>query len=207
LADHVAHALQQWPDEDRFKLASAMQIAVTADSEPPHDVAWVKTDAISRDSQEGKRRARATKAIEMFDGLLQIPSLRAEASVRKGYLQLTLNDPQDALLSFASGEETDDTFVVYLARFLAGRAFDRMGQRENANEKYRAAVRAIPDAQSANEALSANMFLLGQPDEAYALARAALSGRGAAEDPWHEFGYGDRRLIPPLMTQLREAIR
>jgi len=65
----------------------------------------------------------------------------------------------------------------------------------------------MPDAQSANEALSANMFLLGQPDEAYAFARAALSGRAGAEDPWHEFGYGDRRFIPPLMTQLREAIR
>jgi len=199
--------MQEWPDEERFKLAAAMQIAVSADSEPPHDVPWVKTDAISRDSQEGKRRARAAKAIEMFDDVLRIPSLRAEASLRKGYLQLTLNELQDALLSFAPGEETDDTFVLYLARFLAGRTYDRMGQHEKANEKYLMALGAMPDAQSANEALSANLFLLGQPDEAYARARAALSSRTAAEDPWHEFGYGDRRLIPSLMTQLREAIR
>jgi hypothetical protein len=207
LADHVAHVAQYWPDEPRVRLAEGMLLAVSADTEPPRDRAWVPTDALSRDSSESLRRARAARAIEVFSALLNVPAVRAEASVRMGYLQLTLNDPEAALRSFAAAYDSDDVFVAYLARFLAGRALERLDRRDDAQVMYRIALTLVPHAQSASNALSANLFLAGKVDEAYAVAQDGLSEHAGPSDPWHEFGYGDRRFVPRLMSQLWEATK
>jgi len=207
LTDHVSHVAQYWPDEPRVRLAEGMLLAVSADTEPPRDRAWVPTDALSKDSQEGLRRARAARAIEVFSALLTVPAVRSEASVRMGYLQLTLNDPQAALRSFAAAYDSDDAFIAYLARFLSGRALERLDKRDDAQGMYRAALRLVPHAQSASDALSANLFLAGKVEEAYAVAEDGLSEHGGPADPWHEFGYGDRRFVPRLMSQLWEATK
>ena len=122
-------------------------------------------------------RPQVVNLIEMFAELLNVPFVQAEASVRMGYMQLTLNEPAMALQSFQRGASSEDRFVRYLAHFLAGRALDRLGRRDEANAMYRSALLIIPAAQSASEALSANLFLAGAPDEAYEIAQY----RGAPE--------------------------
>lgn len=207
LADHIAHAQQEWPDELRFRLAAAMFVAVPSDSEPARDARWIPSDLLAKNSQEGLRRARAAMAIQMFGALLDIPSLQPEASVRMGYLQLTLNDTLTALDSFRRADTSEEPFVGYLAHFLAGRALDRLGRHDEANAMYRSALLVIPAAQSASEALSANLFLAGARDEAYEITQRALAAQPTTDDPWQQFGYGDLRLIPDLLTRLRQALQ
>ncbi|MFI5177150.1 MAG: hypothetical protein ACHQO8_01215 [Vicinamibacterales bacterium] len=206
-ANHMVHAQLAWPGEARLKLASAMVLAVAADTEPARDVPWVPTSMLSKDSEEGLRRARAARAIQAFAALVDVPSVGAEARVHMGYLQFTLNDVTASLESFAHAYDSNDPFVSYLARFLSGRALDRLGRRDDANAMYRMALQLIPGAQSASAALSANLFLAGHPDEAYAIAQGGLSAQPRPDDPWHEFGYGDRRFISTLVAQLHEAIK
>ncbi len=204
--DHIAHAEQEWPDERRFPFVRAIVAAAAADTEPPRDAPFVKTELLMRNSQERIRRDKADQAIRGFTPFLAEPSLRAEASVRIGYLQLTLGQTEAALGSLTAAEDADDPFVSYLARFLAGRTFDRIGRRNDAEAAYRAALALNADTQSANEALSADLFLGGRLDEAYALSARALSAASDSTDPWQEFGYGDRRFVPQLMTELYAVV-
>lgn len=205
--DHVAHARQRYPDEPRFRFAAAMLVAVLADSEPSRDVGWITSDKLFRNSEAAVRRARASQAIQMFEELIPVPALRAEAQLRIGYLSMILHEPETALVRFEQARDSDDAYVSYLAWFLGGRASDMLSQHDQANTLYRSALSVIPHSQSAANALAANLFLAGKPDEAYALVRDAATGHPRSDDPWHLFGYGDLRLIPSLMSQLREAIK
>ncbi len=205
--DHIAHALQRFPNEPRFRLAQAMLAAVSADSEPSRDVEWLPTEQLPKNADEAVRRARAMRAIQLFDPLRAVPELGAEAEVRMGYLYLTLHEPKTAITHFAAARDSRDAFVAYLSRFLEGRASGMLGQHADADALYRLALTVIPHALSASEALAADAFLTGKADEAYAITADALSARPRPDDPWNEFGYGDLRLIPDLMTRLREALR
>jgi tetratricopeptide (TPR) repeat protein len=208
-ADHVAHARARFPDEPRFRLAAAMLAAVAGDTEPARDVAWKDDAMLPRDSNEARRRARARAAVALFVPLVAEPSLAAEVEMRLGYLRFTLNEIDAALAHFARADSAGDPFVVYLARFLAGRAHDRRGEHDRANAMYRAALEVMPRTASASQALAANQVLRpgGDPAEAYALIDAATTTGARAQDPWHQFGYGDFRLLPDLMARVREALR
>jgi tetratricopeptide (TPR) repeat protein len=127
--------------------------------------------------------------------------------LRMGYLEIVLHEPEKAIEHFARARETDDVFIGYLARFLSGRAADMLDRRDDATAMYRSALELLPGTQSAATALAANLFLAGQPEEAYALADQALSPGSPQEDPWQLFGYGDRRLIPERIASLREALK
>jgi len=205
--DHIAHAEQRIPEEPRFRLAEAMLAATLADTEPPRDAPWISTAQLPRNSDGAMRRARAAQAIQLFEPLIEVPALRAEAEVRLGYLKLVLHEFEASLDHFAQARGTDDVFVAYLARFLSGRALDALNRRDDANAMYRSALEVVPHAQSASEALAANLFLAGAAGDAYAAAQDALSGDPRRGDPWHEFGYGDRRFIPARMSALREALK
>ncbi|MEZ5318281.1 MAG: hypothetical protein R2752_12850 [Vicinamibacterales bacterium] len=206
--DHVAHARARVPEEPRFRLAEAMLAAAGADTEPRRDADWVDDGLLARDSQEADRRARARRAIDLFaEVAAATPALQPEADVRAGYLRLTLHEAGAALAQFARAGGSKDPFVAYLARFLSGRALDRLGNPAEAVRMYRAALGVIPGASSAAIALSSDLFLAGQPDEAYAMTASMLAIRPPPDDPWHQFGYGDLRFVPERMAALREAIR
>jgi hypothetical protein len=205
--DHVAHARDRFPNEPRFRLAEAMRVAALGDNEPPRDADWVDDGILSRDHPEARRRARAREAIALFEPLVDDPAVGAEASMRLGYLRFTLHETEAALAAYARSAVSEDTFVGYLARFLTGRALDRLGRRDDANAQYRAALTILPRAQSASQALAANLFLHGDREEAYRLVQSAASLTPRLDDPWHQFGYGDLRLVPDRMARLREAIK
>jgi Flp pilus assembly protein TadD len=205
--DHVAHALQRFPDDPRFRLAEAMMAEVSADTELPRDADWVKTDLLSKGSDEAIRRSRAQTAIQMFEKLVDTPPVRAEAELRSGYLWLTLHEPAMARTHFARAADSSDRFVAYLANFLGGRASDLLGRPAESEAQYRAALAVIPHAQSAATALAANLFLHGRPDEAFTVTQDVLSARPRPDDPWNLFGYGDFRFMPTYIAHLREAIQ
>lgn len=205
--DHIGHARARFPDEPRFRLAAAMLAAAAADTEPPRDAEWVGDGLLPKDAPEARRRTSARRAIDLLAALTSEPELGAEAEMRLGYLRLTLEEPDRALAHFARAATASDPFVAYLGRFLAGRAHDRQGDRDRANQQYRAALAVLPGAQSATTALSANLFLGGRPDEAYGLTQRAIALRPPPDDPWHQFGYGDLRFVPALLGGLRGALR
>jgi tetratricopeptide (TPR) repeat protein len=204
--DHIAHALQRFPDEPRFRFAQAMLLADSADTEPARDAVWTPTERLPANSAEAVRRAQALRAIQLFERLRDVPELRDEADVRIGDLFLTLRRPETALKYFTGSRNAADVFVAYLARFLAGRASDLLGERGDAEISYRSALTVMPGTESAAEALAADLFLDGKRDAAYGLAEDALAGPHDVNDPWAVFGYGDLRFIPELMSKLRAAL-
>ncbi|HEX5214544.1 MAG TPA: hypothetical protein VFV98_03725 [Vicinamibacterales bacterium] len=205
--NHVAHAQKRFPTEPRFQLAAAELVAATADSEPPRDADWVPTNVLDKRTPEAQRRTRAQEAIARFEVLRANSDLQPEADLRIGYLRFTLHEPTAALESYARARRSGDPFIAYLAVFLSGRALDHLKRPAEALEQYRDALTIVPGAQSATNALAASLFLAGKPDDAYALVADALSAQPKPDDPWHYFGYGDLRLIPAMLGDLRAAIR
>jgi hypothetical protein len=205
--DHVAHASARLPGEVRVRLISAMLAAAGADTEPRRDAEWIPDGSLARDSPEALRRARAREAAALFDELTPLPEVGTEAALRAGYLRLTLHQPGAALADFAAAARSDDPFVAYLGRFLAGRAVQTLGNRTEAARLYHLALDVLPGTPSASIALAALRFTDGETDEAFEVLDAGMAPAGRTDDPWHLFGYGDLRKLPGLMADLRLAVR
>jgi tetratricopeptide (TPR) repeat protein len=102
---------------------------------------------------------------------------------------------------------SDDPFVSYLAQFLSGRTYALLGRGDQAEAAFRRALEILPNTQSASEALSAQLFSRGRPDEAYALIERSFVARQRPADPWRLYGYGDFRMWPGLIERLRAALK
>jgi tetratricopeptide (TPR) repeat protein len=176
---HAVHLQARFPDEMRIKLA--LGIAVE-----DHD------------------RQQAEK---IFRELEDDVDVGGEATVRLGSLALRRGRVDEALPHFARVEsKTRDPWVLYLARFLSGRAHELRRRPADAEKDYRRALRVIPDAQSGTAALAALLFRDGRRAEASDITATALvDGRNVA-DPWRGYGDADDRFWPELIRRVRAEI-
>jgi hypothetical protein len=176
--DHALHLEARFPTEPRFKLAIGI-------AEEVHDT----------------RRAAV-----VFEQLVDDVDVGGEATMRLGSIALGRGAVDDALRRFGSVEsKTRDPWVVYLARFLSGRAEERRNRTADAERHYRRALAVLPRAQSATTALATLLFKDGRKDQAAAMG-AAMFGSGTTPDPWRVYGDGDDRFWPRLIARLRSEI-
>ena len=138
---HLVHASARFPHERRFALAQGIALDWRTWPErrrgtPPH--------------------ARGTREAEqVFESLVKDEAVGGEASVRLGALRLRSGDVERALDLFDRAEDlTRDPYVVYLARYFGGQAYERKKRTADAIGAYRGALSPIPHAQSAAMALS-----------------------------------------------------
>jgi hypothetical protein len=211
--DHLRHLTSRFPDDDRIALAAVVAPrAGRADAEFPRDVVWRPIAALEADGPASRvdliiRRGKRAMIAEL-EPLTSRPEVAAEANLRIGYLLFQLHDDAGAMARFdRTIGSTDDPFLLYVAELLAGRMELRRGRAAEGERRLRRALAIVPHAESASEALAAQLFVTGRADEAYALAAAALPGPDARPDPWRLFGYGDFRLLPALMDDVRQAVR
>lgn len=100
-----------------------------------------------------------------------------------------------------------EPWTRYMAHFLAASAHDKLGHYPDATREYRAALAAVPHAQSASLALAPLLLRENQPDAAFDLVARSLAERPGGEDPWRLFRYGGYIRWPVLIADVRKAIR
>lgn len=184
---HLKHSADRFPYERRFALAQGIAAE------------W---------RQFPTRRAGASDVQKIFEALRDDPSVGAEATVRLGVVQQRSNNVTGAIALFTAAEQrTREPYVLYLARYLRGQSLERLKKPADAERAYRAALTAVPAAQSASFALSALLALQGHRADAAAIVDAALTAAPRPLDPWRAYGEADARFWPELIVQLHAEIR
>jgi Tfp pilus assembly protein PilF len=134
-------------------------------------------------------------------------TIGAEAMLRQGVARLRSGGETAALALFAKVEKaTRDPYLIYLARFFSGQAYEAFVRPVDAERAYRGALKTVPNAQAASFALAALLFQSNRPAEAAQITESALSAQPQPLDPWREYGAADNRFWPVLITRLRDAI-
>ena len=127
--------------------------------------------------------------------------------MRLGAMALKRGAADDALTQFARVEtRTRDPCVLYLARFLSGRANELRRRPVDAERDYRRALRVIPHAQSGAMALASLLSRDGRRVEASGIAEATLKHGAGVVDPWRGYGDADDRFWPELIRRVRAEI-
>lgn len=143
----------------------------------------------------------------MYRALAGDPDVGGEATMRFGAMQMRRNQLDDALESFERAEElTRDPYVIFLGRYFTGQILERRNELEDAEDAYRGAAAAVPNAQSATVALAALAFRDGRRTEAQQLIRQMLAASPRPLDPWRAYVHADDRFWPQLIGRLRAEI-
>jgi tetratricopeptide (TPR) repeat protein len=179
--DYLHHLRQRFPDEPRFKLAEAML---------------------------SELNRRAAKGTYTFEQLQDDPDVGGEATMRLGVRRFQMKDDDGAISTLDRVESrTRDPWVLYLARYFKGQAFERRKRTAEAERAYRGALAAVPFAQSASMALAALLFKNDRRTEASRLMDAMFAASPRPADPWRGYADADDRFWPVLIGRLRAEIR
>lgn len=176
---HLEHVTPRFPKEMRFVLAQGIA----------RDRDWIDD------------------AVKVYHALAHDPDVGGEATMRLGALWLRQRRLPDAVEQLERAEAlTRDPYVVFLARYFRGQAFERQQDPRKAEAAYRGAVAAIPHAQSASVALAALVMRDGRRAEAQSLVRDMLGADPPPLDPWRAYVHADDRFWPQLIGRLRTEI-
>ena len=190
--DHLKHVAARFPKEPRLALAQAIAVE------------WTTYPTRSR-ARGG--RARTTEAVNAFDRLKGDEAIGPEATLRLGVGRHRGGNPSAALELFTKIEKsTRDPYLIYLARVFAGQAHEALKHPADAERSYRAALKVVPNAQTASFTLATLLFRSNRPAEAARITEDSLSAQPQPVDPWREYGAADNRFWPALIGRLREAI-
>ncbi|HKW03627.1 MAG TPA: tetratricopeptide repeat protein [Vicinamibacterales bacterium] len=197
LSAHVTHVRFQFPTEPRLALEKGIAEELRAapfyepGKELPADIVKHREDAVSS-----------------YTTAARIDSVRAEALLRLGRVNLDLGKNDEALTALNGIEPiTKDPDVIYLARLFRGQALERLGKTDEARQSYARALEVRPDAQTASIALAALDFRRGDRAAADRNVGRLLSRTAQPDDPWWEYWPGDFRFGLDRVKAMREAMK
>jgi tetratricopeptide (TPR) repeat protein len=192
---HLDHVVKRFPGETRFLLAQG----IARDRDFPEDAVQVYR-ALQDDPDVGGEAL-------MRLGAMQMPRRSGPRLVMRGDAVGQRPSPDEALKNLSRAETlTRDPYVVFLARYFTGRVFEQQRKLDDAEDAYRGAVAAVPNAQSATIALTALLFRDGRRAEAQRLVEAMLAADPRPMDPWRSYVHADDRFWPQLIGRLRQEI-
>jgi tetratricopeptide (TPR) repeat protein len=194
-ADHIAHAAERFPNDPAVLFAQGFVQEFQVPVEGRMRLIDIDTAA----------RASA-RAIEFYRGAAAGAELAPDAALAIGYIHLRMKRLDEVLPELAKAAEGGDPFVRYLAHLLRGRTIEQRGGTDEAIAAYRAALTAIPNAQSASMALAALLHRGDQIDAAIDIMTKSFAAR-PTEDPWREYGFGQFRHWTRYRDRMREALR
>ena len=179
------------PAEWRFDRVTAGKLA--ASSHPPPGAAL--------------RSLALWQVIDLLTPLLSDPTVGPEARLRLGVTWLRLGRRERGTTELAaSARASTDPFIVYLSHYFMARALEAGGDRRGAELEFRAALEAVPRAQSSALSLAALLFTSGNREEAIELAGLATR-EPLPPDPWRQYFESQARFVPRWIDQLRGALR
>ena len=183
---HLRHVWPRFPKEPRFRLAEALALEWQTFPNPTSPDAAVRAlEALQHDEDVGP-----------------------EATLRLGFLQLRMGDQDRAIGLFDRvATQTRDPWVIYLAHFFTGQAFEHKTRPADAERAFRAALAIAPHAPSASVALGTLLFVNDRRTEATEMVDTMLTARPRPADPWREYGDADDRFWPALIAAVRAEIR
>jgi len=184
-------AIARFPDEPRFVLARA----VLSDQRRALDPLTPATTS-----------APFVKEVAaLYDRAIALESTANEARLRKGRLMQRAGRDTDALALFdAMHDDAQDPGLTYLRHLFRGQALDALARADEAMAEYRAALAAVPDAQSARVGLMAGLIRQGNRADAEALAEQIQAATTTRFDPWWGYWLGDYRFYSDISRQLRD---
>ena len=206
LQTHVDHAQSVYPGEPRFVLARAI---VEEQSTAPAEAVHGLTSTGSSTSALAAEHARAAeRAILRFREALSVDTLRDEASVRLGHVQLVMGRHDEALAALSGLENiTKDRALIYLTRLFRGLAYEGQGRATEAATAYRYALETSPGAHSATMRLAALWFRTGYRAEADDLLKTLLVDNDPRRDPWWSYYAADFRFWFPRIERVRALLK
>jgi tetratricopeptide (TPR) repeat protein len=194
---HATHVKLMFPDEPR--LAYERAVAEELRAAPFFESGKATPADVKKHYEESAKRYREAARVE---------SVRAEAMMRLGRIEIELGRPEAALTALETVEgSTRDGVVRYLGRLFRGRALERLNRDDEAATAYRSALELAPGAQSAMMSLAALQFSRGERDEADATIADLLGRQTPAPDPWWVYWPADFRHIDFLVNGMREAMK
>jgi tetratricopeptide (TPR) repeat protein len=215
---HLVYARQRFPDDPHFKMAEAVGAEVLASrpldlfSAPPRTTPLgfdqLAAETIAAGGPRVEERTRALeRAAVLFEQLLPLPALAAEAHLRLGYVRLRQGQHDAALGHFdRAGTLTSAPSHRYMAYLFAGWTLAGLGRAGEAASSYRAALRVVPRAQSATSLLISLLIRNSQLAEAEQAVTEFFAGPAPA-DPWQAYLLGDFFEYQEIVAKLREAMR
>jgi tetratricopeptide (TPR) repeat protein len=173
------------------------------------DAFWPTTSGAQRRPQPGGPGVPEVLSVaQRYATLAGEPPVAAEAHIRAALVSYRIANNDAAIDHLSQVQKlTEDPFLVYLSRLIEGIVRERQGQDEEAVTAYRAALRAVPGAQTATTMLIARLIKLGRVREAAQVAESFFEGGPPVVDPWRLYRLGDFRSWPSLMTRLRAEFR
>jgi tetratricopeptide (TPR) repeat protein len=144
-------------------------------------------------------------ALTRFETASRSPASRDEARVRAGWALFQLGRTDDAQRAFEGIDAGTDRVLGYWLAIFRGRASDALGANADAEQAYRQALAAFPEAHTATVGLALTLFRMQRDDDAEDAARTVRQRASDSVDPWDIYSEGDARLLSQWLTALRAA--
>jgi tetratricopeptide (TPR) repeat protein len=198
---HLDHVKSRFPDDPSIVAAHAFMAT--------RPVIWPPSNRLGDSAANGV----PSETVARLQDALKVSSLADEAHVRLAFLDLLANRFDAAFAHLDAADRlTTDPDLTYLSALFRGWASARQQRTDEAIAGYRRAMRALPDMQTATLALGAALVSQGKREEASRLVEQALAANLLEDtreirDPWLLFGYGDFRVWPRRIAELREALK
>jgi|SRR5579862_4518436 len=142
----------------------------------------------------------------LYSKALADPAAGAEARVRIAELRLKRNHPDEALEILQDADRlSHDTDVRYLSALEEGWAYGLKNDRAHAITAFRRALAFLPAAPIASIALSGQLLIDGQRDEAMTVIDESLNSD--VTDPWLYHRVPEYRHWPEWIAKLREVLQ
>ncbi|HXT68652.1 MAG TPA: hypothetical protein VN700_02795 [Vicinamibacterales bacterium] len=144
-------------------------------------------------------------AITAYDRAAQFEETRAEATIRKAWLQLESRRAADALTTIETFDDawTNEAVLLYWARLIRGKALAAVGEADAATRAYGAALELVPSAQSPRVGILSIEAGRGRADVAEAIAKDIRTAPDPVHDPWWIYPHGDLRFFLQRERTLR----
>jgi tetratricopeptide (TPR) repeat protein len=193
---HTTHSQRRFPDDPAFVMARAV-------------AAEIRTYPDVRDGAPGERDLDAFQlAFDRLDAARAVEGLTVEATLRLGMLRWRVGEHDAAIeLLKEAAMEARQPEHQYLSALILGRAYESRGDDTLAATAYEGAMAALPGAQTAALALTANLARRNLRADAAEVAEAAVAPGPRPHDPWLSYGQPDLVVLPQLLARLREALR
>jgi len=212
LGEHVSHARPVFTDEPRLLLARGI---VDEQFNAPSEV-LVRTEtaagvvrlreAMAR--REGESFRAAERAIARFQEAAAIETLKGEALLRAGHVQMRISRYDAALASWNGLEaHMNEPAMLFLLHLFRGMALEGRGRVADSRRSYESALKISPGAHSATLRLAALSFRHGYGDEPTTLVDALIQNDDPRRDPWWSYYAADWRLYYPRIARLRAFVK
>jgi hypothetical protein len=232
---HLVHLAPRVPDEPRWALAdgvfaeqAAGLVGYPLDDLPNDPALPPRYDVHVRETPAGADlvfnnpkaltfpidrknfRVPLRAAVQNYSRLRSNPAVGAEADLRLGAIETTLDQPSLAYPHFTSAAaRLRDPLLLYAAHFFCAAALTRLGQVQEAQLEFRRALDVMPHAESATVGLAWLLSLNQHRHEASLAAADALAASTASKtptDPLTMYPLGDAHLWSTYIVELRRAI-